>query len=188
MNLDETAQQNSVDVTAVIDTKVNKEEEKENIINGNIGKIIYVIMKKYVNYLVSDLVFDEKSQLKKHVAELVGAAMDNGDCSIATMDMLMKYVDEKRILDKTRQATNAYEKLVGKVISKSIAEMTISDAYEPSDLIETMQRYKTLLFEKEKLEDKLDNMLWTKVEPTVKSFFVKYSKYINKDYITKFKA
>ena len=161
-------------------------EKNQEFINTNIGKIVYQFIKRYVNYLLTHQIYEDKDSLKSHIGKLVSSAMDNGDCSITTMDRLMQYIDESAILNKERKAMQNYENMVTEVVSEALLYATTVNTN--STLAAQVRTYQQVAMQCENLKKSLIEVFWSKTEPAIKTFIAKYSKYIDTQFLNKFKS
>lgn len=113
------------------------------------GHTLQSFLEFYAGYLLDNRIVDSKEACFSNVGKLVSDSMDRGECSVALMEHMEKYVQSYNIKTERIQKRDEFAQL----FSKICYELGCNPTQELApDLVEKLAKYKQICDDKRRLE------------------------------------
>lgn len=143
------------------------------------GSTLQSFLEFYAGYLLDNRIVDNKEACFSNVGKLVSDSMDRGECSVALMEHMKKYVQTYSIKTERVQKRDEFSQL----FSKICYELGTNPVQGLSaELVTKLSKYKQLCDEKRRLESEFSVELKKPVSDIIGSYVGGHKSAISADF------
>ncbi len=135
------------------------------------------LLKKYGEYLLHNNIVDSKQACFENIGKIISEAMDNGDCSISTIEEVKQYIEAQSLLSKEDQKAYKKEDMIKGILCSSTVDLT-DDILEnvPEELKNNLSEYKRMKAAIRVMRERIENNFSEVAENAIRVFMAKYAK------------
>lgn len=143
------------------------------------GSALQSFLETYASYLMDNRIVEDKESCFAQIGRLVSDSMDRGECSVALMEHMKKFVQAYSIKTDGMRKREVFNELMHKVCYQ--LSMNPSKTLSPA-MVEKLAKYKQLCDDRRRLEQELAVELRPAISETISSYVGGHKSVINLDF------